>query len=138
MKSTVTTSWKGDMTFESVVNGHSLVMDLAKEDGGSDLGPRPKPLLLAGLSGCSGLDVVSILKKMREPCTWFEMVAEAETGTEHPRVYTSIKLVYRFRKSDNLNHENVRKACALSQDKYCGVSAMLKAGAPLEWDIEYV
>lgn len=138
MKSEVRTIWTGDMAFEAEVNGHKIPMDVAAVDGGKDSGARPKALLLAALSGCSGMDVVSILKKMREPCTWFAMRAEAETREEHPKKYTQITLVYQFRKSDNLNPANVRKACELSQDKYCGVSAMLKDSAPLAWEIEYI
>jgi len=138
VKSEVRTIWKGNMAFEAEVNGHKIALDAAEAEGGKDTGARPKPLLLAALSGCSGMDVVSILKKMREPCTWFAMRAEAETGEEHPKKYTKIRLVYQFRKSDNLNPENVRKACSLSQEKYCGVSAMLKDSAPLEWDVEYL
>lgn len=84
------------------------------------------------------MDVVSILKKMREPCTWFEMRVEADGREEHPRKYTRVKLTYQFKKNDNLNPDNVRKACELSQDKYCGVSAMLRDSAPVEWEIEYI
>ncbi|MCX7027701.1 MAG: OsmC family protein [Spirochaetes bacterium] len=138
MKNEVMTLWAGNMSFEAEVNGHKLPMDLAVEAGGKDEGPRPKPLLLAALTGCSGMDVVSILKKMREPCTWFAMKAEADTFEEHPKKFKSIRLVYQFKKSDRLNPDNVRKACQLSQDKYCGVSAMLKDSAPLSWDIEYI
>ena len=138
MKSEVTTIWNGDMAFEATVSDHKIAMDAAESDGGHDSGARPKALLLAALTGCSGMDVASILKKMREPCTWFEMRAEAESREEHPKKYISIKLIYKFKKSDNLNPANVRKACELSQEKYCGVSAMLKDSAPLEWEIEYV
>ena len=138
MKSEVTTTWGGDMAFEAIVNGHKVAMDSSVAEGGKDSGARPKALLLAALSGCSGMDVVSILRKMREPCTWFAMKAEAESGEEHPKKYVAIKLVYQFRKSDNLNPDNVRKACTLSQEKYCGVSAMLKDTAPLAWEIEYI
>ncbi len=138
MKSEVTTIWKGGMGFEADVSGHKVPMDTAVADGGGDTGGRPKAFLLAALGGCSGMDVVSILKKMREPCSWFEMKTEADTREEHPKKYTSIKMVYRFRKSDGMNPDNVMKACQLSQEKYCGVSAMLRDTAPLEWSIEYV
>ncbi len=138
MKSEVTTVWKGDMAFEADVAGHAVRMDADEAGGGHGSGARPKALLLASLSGCSGIDIVSILRKMREPCTWFAMRAEAETVEEHPKIYKYVKIVYQFRKSDNLNPENVRRACQLSQEKYCGVSAILRASAPLEWDIEYL
>ena len=138
MRSEVKTIWSGDMAFEAEVSGHKVVMDASVPEGGKDSGARPKALLLAALTGCTGMDVVSILKKMREPCTWFGMKAEAESREEHPKKYVAIKLVYQFRKSDNLNPDNVRKACTLSQEKYCGVSAMLKDTAPLAWEIEYI
>lgn len=138
MKSQVETIWKGGMAFEATVAGHPVLMDAALGDGGQDSGARPKALLLAGLTGCTGMDVVSILKKMREPCSWFAMKVEADTAETHPKKFTGIRLVYQFRKSDNLNAENVKKACELSQDKYCGVSATLKDSAPLEWTIEYI
>ena len=138
MKHEVKTIWKGDMAFGSDVSGHEVVMDAAEAEGGHDSGARPKVLLLAALSGCTGMDVISILKKMREPCSWFAMRAEAESREEHPKKYVHFKLVYQFKKSDNLNPDNVRKACQLSQEKYCGVSAMLRDTAPVEWEIEYL
>lgn len=138
MKSEVTTIWNGGMAFEADVNGHKIIMDAAAADGGQDGGARPKPLLLAALTGCSGMDVVSILKKMREPCTWFAMKAEGDGREEHPKKYVHIKLIYQFKESDHLNPDNVRKACELSQQKYCGVSAMLRDSAPLDWEIEYI
>ncbi|MFZ2636394.1 MAG: OsmC family protein [Rectinemataceae bacterium] len=138
MKHEVTTVWKGGMGFEADIGGHKLAIDLAEADGGKNSGPRPKPLLLAALAGCSGMDVVSILEKMREPCTWFEMHTEATPAEDHPKRYTMYRMTYRFKKSDNLDEAKVRKAVTLSQDKYCGVAATLKASAPLEWDIEFV
>ncbi|MCE5255590.1 MAG: OsmC family protein [Spirochaetaceae bacterium] len=138
MKSEVSTAWKGDMEFAAQVSGHELVIDASREDGGHDKGPRPKALLLAGLTGCTGMDVVSILRKMKEPVTWFEMKASAEVSEQHPKKYTSITLIYQFKKSDGLNPDNVTKACTLSQEKYCGVSAILKDSAPLDWRIEYI
>lgn len=130
------TTWKGDMAFEADLEGQKVLMDASKDSGGQDSGPRPKPLLLAALTGCSGMDVISILKKMREPCTWFELKVDAESSQDHPKRYTTIKLTYQFKKSDNLNPGNVEKACQLSQEKYCGVNAMLRDAAVVEWAIE--
>ncbi len=132
------TAWKGDMAFEADLEGQKVLMDASKDNGGQDSGPRPKPLLLAALTGCSGMDVISILKKMREPCTWFELKVDAESSQDHPKRYTTIKLSYQFKKSDNLNPGNVEKACQLSQEKYCGVNAMLRDAAAVEWAIEYL
>ena len=134
----VKTLWKGGMAFEADVNGYRILMDTDEAGGGTGAGPRPKPLLLAAIAGCSGMDIVSILKKMREPCTWFETVVEADTADEHPKRYVDYRIVYRFKTADGLNPENVKKAVSLSQDKYCGVSATLKACAPVAWRIEYI
>jgi len=134
----ISCAWKGDMAFTAEVNGHEFVIDADEEFGGHDQGPRPKPLILASLAGCSGMDVVSILRKMREPVSWFNMRVRGELSDEHPKVYTSIRIVYEFKASDGLKDENVRKAVDLSQERYCGVSAMLKTFAPIEVEIAYL
>jgi putative redox protein len=138
MSYSMTTTWKGDMAFEADLEGHKVLMDAAKDNGGQDSGSRPKPLLLAALTGCSGMDVASILKKMREPLSWFQLKVDAESSQEHPKKYTQIKLTYQFKKADKLNPDNVQKACQLSQEKYCGVNAMLKEAAKVEWAVEYI
>lgn len=137
MKQEISCTWAGDMAFEADVSGHKIRMDADEEVGGKDSGPRPKPLLLVSLAGCSGMDVISILKKMREPVTWFDVKVSGELTEEHPKYYSSVKLTYEFKASDGLKDENVRKAVILSQDKYCGVSALLKKAIPVEWEVVY-
>lgn len=131
-------SWVGGMAFEAELGGHKLRMDADAAFGGEDSGPRPKPLLLAALAGCSGMDVVSLLKKMREPLSWFDMAVEGELSEEHPKRYLSFAIVYRFKSADGLDPANVEKAVALSQDKYCGVSALYKLAVPVTHRIEYL
>ena len=131
-------SWIEDMAFESMLDGHRLVLDADDISGGKDRGPRPKGLILAALGGCSGMDVISILRKMREPITWFNIKASGKVAEEHPKKFTSFKLIYQFKKSDKLNPENVLKAIELSQTKYCGVAATLKDGHEITWEIEYL
>lgn len=138
MKHEVTCAWTGDMAFQADIMGHRIIMDAEESVGGHDGGTRPKPLILAALAGCSGMDVVSILKKMREPLSWFNMRVDGEVAAEHPKLYTSIELVYEFKKSDGLDPEKVEKAVGLSQEKYCGVSALLKKAVPLSFRIEYL
>ncbi|HOX33816.1 MAG TPA: OsmC family protein [Spirochaetales bacterium] len=138
MKHQISCSWTGGMGFEAELPGGKLVMDADEASGGRGAGPRPKPLLLAALAGCTGMDVVSILAKMREPLGWFDMELEAELSEEHPKRYTSFSIVYRFKAAEGLNPENVKKAVELSQEKYCGVSATLKAAGPVSWRIEYL
>ena len=138
MKHEITCAWKGGMGFEADVNGHAVAMDAGPDFGGAGSGPSPKPLLLAALAGCTGMDIVSLLRKMREPLTWFNMLVAAELSDEHPKRYTSFSITFQFKASDGLGQENVQKAVTLSQEKYCGVAAMLRAAGPLAWSIEYL
>ncbi|MGB0369121.1 MAG: OsmC family protein [Flavobacteriales bacterium] len=131
----VNTVWKEKMAFESQLGNHVVRMDTTPELG-DDSGASPKQLLLAGLAGCTGMDVVSLLNKMRVPFTNFEMDIEADLTEEHPMVFSEIRLVYKFFGKD-LDTTKVEKAVKLSQDKYCGVSAMLKKNSPIEYSIEY-
>lgn len=133
----VKSKWLGNMAFESELNGHKIIIDADKEFGGDDKGPSPKGLLLVALMGCTGMDVVSLLKKMNVPITKYEMEVETETTDEHPKVYKDIKLVYKFWGKDLENYkENIEKAINLSQEKYCGVSAMLKKNSNIIWSYE--
>lgn len=124
MKNTVTTKWTKDMGFDALVTGHHLLMDAGIESGGKDQGPRPKPLLLAALSGCSGMDIVAILKKMKVTDYDFEIQVDGDTVDEHPMVYHAIELSFRFVGKD-LPEDKVKKAVNLSTEKYCAVNAML-------------
>ena len=105
-------------------SNHWIVMDGPADFKGSDAGTRPKELILVSLGGCTGADVASILDKMKEPVSRFEIDIEAESATEHPKVFTKIHLRYKFW-GENLNSGNLEKAINLSQDKYCSVTAML-------------
>jgi len=135
---TIDCNWQGDMAFELSANNHTIIIDADESVGGKDLGPRPKPLMLAALAGCTGMDVVSILRKMREPLSWFNIKVNANLTDEHPKVYDRVEIIYQFRESDGLNKDNVIKAIELSQTKYCGVSAMFKEFASLEYRVEYL
>src|SRR6516225_1487378 len=113
-------------------SGHALVLD----GGEVKTASTPIELVLIGLCGCTATDVVSILRKKREPLIGLEVVAHAERAEEHPKVYTHIKLVYRVRGS--VRHKAVQDAVRLSKEKYCSVSAMLEKTARIEFEIEYV
>ena len=134
----IDTRWLDGMAFENTVDGHSFTVDAAEQFGGRNLGPRPKLLLLNALAGCTGMDVVSMLTKMRQKLSWFNIHVEGDLGDEHPKTYQAIRLTYQFRKSDNLDEEKVLKAVTMSQEQYCGVSAMLKKVCELGWNIVYV
>jgi putative redox protein len=135
MSNTVDCTWKGDMAFEANVNDFKILMDASEDVGGKNQGPRPKPLTLASLGGCSGMDVVSILKKMRVELNYFNIEISGELTDEHPKYYYQIHLVYSF-KGDNLPMAKIEKAVTLSQDRYCGVSELLKKGAEVTYEIK--
>ena len=135
MKNSIECLWNGDMEFSTEVNGHELIMDADVSVGGNNHGPRPKALLLAGLAGCTGMDVVSILKKMQLAPKSFKINVDAQMTEEHPKVYDKIHISYIF-SGENLPKDKLERAVVLSQEKYCGVSAMLSKAADLSWDIK--
>lgn len=127
-------TWKDEMAFEASINGHTIILDADSNVGGSDRGPRPKILLLAGLGGCTGMDVISILAKMKVVPDEYYMEIEADLTDEHPKVYNRIKISYHF-KGNELPLDKVEKAVNLSMEKYCGVTAMLSKTAEVETEI---
>lgn len=133
-KTKVKANLRGNMAFEMNLNGHKLVTDASEEIGGQNLGPRPKQLLLAGLIGCTGIDISMMLEKMRVKPEDFSIEVEAENSDTVPKVYKKIHLTFKF-KGKNLPRKKVERAVNLSQEKYCGVSAMLKKAAPITYDI---
>lgn len=122
------------MAFEADVNGFKLALDADESVGGTNTGPRPKPLTLASLGGCTGMDVVSILKKMRVEPDFFNVSVTGELTEEHPKYYYKIHLRYEF-KGEGLDPEKLEKAVSLSQERYCGVSELLKKGAEISSEI---
>lgn len=133
-KTKIEANLKGNMGFEMKLDGHNFITDASEEIGGNDLGPRPKQLLLVGLIGCTGIDVMSILKKMKVELEDLKIQVEADNTEEHPKVYENIHLTYVF-KGKNLPRKNIEKAVFLSQEKYCGVTAMLKKVTSVTHDI---
>jgi putative redox protein len=130
-------TWKGKMVFEGKTeSGHSVLMDAKPEFGGEERGPRSMELLMVALGGCTGMDVVSILKKMRVDLESMTVNIDSEQATEHPKVFTKINIEYSFT-GKNIKEENVKKAIELSREKYCSVSAMLKEKAEIiyRWNI---
>lgn len=130
--------WLDNMTFVGESgSGHSVVMDGAPETGGRDLGVRPMEMVLLGLGGCSAFDVVSILKKARQPVVDCEVHLEAQRSEQIPRVFTHIQLNYVVYGS-GLSEKHVARAVSLSCDKYCSVSHMLEKTAELRHSYEIV
>ena len=135
MKDVINVRWAGDMAFEALIDEHRVLFDASPAVGGKNAGPRPKPLLMASLAGCTGMDVISILKKMKVEVSGFNLKTEGEITDEHPKHYTSIHLIYEFT-GKNLPLEKIKKAIELSQEKYCGVSATLKKAVEISYEIK--
>lgn len=131
---TVTTVWKENMVFESDnPSEETLFMD-APDEGIENKGLRPKALMLSSLAGCSGLDVISLLKKMRAEVDDFKMVVHGELTEEHPRYYHKVVVEYHFYGSD-LQEDKINKAVKLSVDQYCGVMEMFRQFAKVTTEV---
>jgi len=135
MTMTTTVHWDSGLAFRAEQDGHSLLLDASSEAGGQDRGPRPKALLLSALGACTGIDVVSILEKMRVKLDGLQVQVSAETREEHPRIFTGIQVRYIFRGTD-LPMDKLERAVKLSEVTYCGVSAMLRPAVPITSVIE--
>jgi putative redox protein len=128
-----TVRWESGMRFGGAAeSGGTLTLDARPEHGGTGAGPSPMETLLLALAGCTGMDVVSVLGKMRAPLTGLEIRVSGDRRDEHPRIFTHIRLEYILRGKD-LKDEQARRAVELSQEKYCSVSAMLRASAELTY-----
>ncbi|MCE1198100.1 MAG: OsmC family protein [Marinilabiliales bacterium] len=134
MKQSINLSWKKGMAFESVLNGHTVRIDADESNGGNNSGPRPKAFLLVALAGCTGMDVVSILDKMRVELVDLNIVVEGEVTEEHPKHFTALHITYEFY-GKALPLDKLEKAVGLSDERYCGVSATLKQGLPVTHSI---
>jgi putative redox protein len=123
------------ISFESTdVDGHSIKMDGSVENGGNNAGVRPMQALLMALGACSGIDVVTILKKQRQEVTNFKMSIEGERETgKEPALWKYVHITFKL--NGNIDVEKANKACALSMNKYCSVAATLRAaGCVIEWE----
>ncbi len=135
MENSLNLNWMDGMAFESEVNGHKIIIDAVEAVGGNNKGPRPKPLMLLALAGCTGMDVVSILKKMRVEFDDFKIEIETEMTEEHPKHYNKINVIYKFWGND-LPVEKLEKAVSLSDERYCGVSAVYKKAIEMTNEIK--
>jgi len=127
----------GEMAFHvKTPSGHDVYQDSGEKVGGKDSAARPMELVLVALMGCTSMDVVSILRKMKVTDYEYYMEVESEKKDEHPKVFTKINLIYNFA-GKNLPKDKIEKAVKLSQEKYCSVSAMLRETVELTYDINY-
>jgi len=126
------TVWHKDHEFTSSLDHNTIKIDGARKNGFG-----PKALLLSGLAGCSGIDIVDVLKKMRVEFSDFSIEVKAAQTEDLPKVYKDIYITYKV-KTDKENKEKVKKAIDLSLEKYCGVSAMLQKNSPIHYTLEII
>lgn len=128
----VKTFWRGSMQFESSnPSGETLWINAGPENGGEGNGLRPKALMLSALAGCSGLDVASLIQKMKLEISDFHIDAKANLTDEHPKIYDAVQLEYHFYGS-NLDEAKLKKTVDLSVEKYCGVMEMFRKFATVD------
>ena len=134
-KEEVNTRWLDNMSFETEINGHKIIIDAEPEVGGKDLGPRPKPMMLAALGGCTAMDVISILKKMRVEVKNLNVKVEGDLTEEYPRRFYKMHVTYEI-EGEDIPMDKVEKAVKLSEERYCGVSAVYKEVMELTSEIK--
>ncbi len=135
-KHEIETQWMGKMQFNALVDGHTVVMDAPTKSGGEENGPIPKPFILVALSGCTGMDVIALLRKSNQSIDDLSMVVTGELSKQAPIQYVAMHLQYIF-KGNEAAKEAAVNAVIDSQEKYCGVSSMLKKALPVTWEITY-
>jgi putative redox protein len=127
---------QGDYGFEAKdAAGHTVKIDTSPEGGGTNFGVRPMQMLLMGLGGCSGIDIVNILKKQRQPIEGFSMKIEGEREAgKEPSLWKDVTIVFEL--TGAIDPDKARRACELSMDKYCSVAETLRrAGGQLKWEV---
>lgn len=132
----IETQWMGKMQFNALINGHTVVMDATQKSGGEDTGPIPKPFILAALSGCTGMDIIALLRKSNQLIDDLSMTVTGELSKQAPIEYVSIHILYTCKGNETVK-DAVLNAITDSQEKYCGVSNMLKKALPVTWEINF-
>lgn len=131
------TNWRNDLAFNSEFEGHAIELNGGTGEDGLRLGFSPKALLLSGLAGCSGIDVVDILHKMKVPFTKLSINTEADQTADHPRVFEAITITFII-DAPSESKDKVERAVHLSLEKYCGVAAMLKKNSEIIAKVELI
>ncbi|NLO70673.1 MAG: OsmC family protein [Porphyromonadaceae bacterium] len=134
MKHIINNEWKGGLKFEVDLDGHKILTDAPVENGGENQGPGPKKLLLSALAACTGMDVVTILKKMRVDFEKCNIIVEGDLVEEHPKYYEKMHVIYEFT-GKNLPLEKIEKVVHMSESTYCGVEALYKKAIPVTSEI---
>ncbi|MBX2972757.1 MAG: OsmC family protein [Flavobacteriales bacterium] len=136
MKHEVETMWMDGMRFNALVQGHTVVMDAPERVGGNDEGPIPKPLVLTALSGCTGMDVIALLRKDGRKLRSFAMRVSGELSKGAPMVYVATHLTFEAEGAPE-DEQALIGAVQRSQNELCGVAAMLRCSMPVTWELRF-
>jgi len=135
MENNISIKWNENMAFDvDMFDGINFRLDASAEHGGNNSGHRPKPLILVALAGCTAMDVISILGKMKIKPDDFQVDVNGLLSDEHPKTYIKMHIKYVFA-GTNLEFEKLEKAVLLSKEKYCGVSALLEKALKITYEI---
>ena len=132
----VETQWMGKMQFNALVNGHTVVMDAPERVGGDDLGPIPKPFVLSALSGCTGMDVIALMRKAGKQLDNLDLKVSGTISKHAPIEYVAVHIIYDMQGKAE-DEAAAMDAVTQSQEKICGVSHMLKKIMPVTWEVRY-
>lgn len=132
----IETQWMGKMQFNALVNGHTIIMDAPERVGGDDLGPIPKPFVLSALSGCTGMDVIALMRKAGKQLTDLDIKVSGEISKQPPIEYVRVHIIYDMKGAPE-DKDAAMDAVTQSQEKICGVSHMLKKIMPVTWQVLY-
>lgn len=136
MTHTIETNWEGQMLFNVEEPGGSINIDSDPQFGGQNKGVLPKPLMLSALAGCTGMDVISLLKKMHAEVANFKVEVKGRLTEEHPKYYDKVVVTYKFY-GNNFKKDKIEKAINLSVERYCGVMEMFRQFAELSTNVQY-
>jgi putative redox protein len=134
MTHNIETQWMGKMQFNALVNGHTVIMDAPERVGGEDQGPIPKPFVLSALSGCTGMDVIALLRKAGVQLYDLTLKVSGEISKQAPIEYVAAHIIYDM-KGEEKDSTAALDAVTQSQEKICGISHMLKKIMPVTWQV---
>lgn len=132
----ITADWTDGIAFDAHIGHHTVRMDSAAPEG-NDTGPSPKRMVLAALIACTGMDVASLLRKMRVAFTSLHIEGKAPITAEHPKTFEHVELQYTVA-GQSIDRAKVEKAITLSQERYCGVSAMIRKHCEITWQLDII
>lgn len=134
MRNSVNVVWEKNMKFVADIEGHNIILDAGSSVGGNNEGPSPKSLMMVALAGCTAMDVISILNKMKVGVSSFNVKVEGDIREELPKKFVKMKIIYEIKGTD-IVYEKVKKAVDLSVEKYCGVNANYRDSMEMEYEI---